>query len=430
MIQTEKELTNELIVELIEQYRTEELPRLQKLQDYYDGLTDITKREMAEDKPNNKVVLNYPAYIVDMIVGYFVGIPVAYTSQDKELLDEIQDIFNLSDEQDQNHEIATMMGMKGIAYELLYADEEANVRFNELDPLTTFIVWDNKIIPEPRFGIRFYEVDETEFVEVYTEEDIYHYELDGDKLALIDEQAHFFGDVPIVSYINNKQRTADFEKVMTLIDAMEIANSNSINDLEYFSDAYMYLIGMMGTEPEDIAEMNKNRLLLLEEAGEAGFLTKPSNNKDSEDIKDRLNADIHKFARVPDLGDEEFSGNASGVAMAYKHFGLDQVVANKERKFKTGLNNRLRLICNFLNTKAGTDKYNYDKIKPNFSRNKPVNEKENAEIAQILMGMTSDQTALSYLTMVDDPLEEQERMELERDAYRPLDELVDADEEE
>lgn len=430
MIQTERELTNNLIVELVEQYKADEVPRLQKMQDYYDGKTEITKREMSEGKPNNKVVLNYPAYIVDMIVGYFLGIPIAYTSQDDELLSELNDIFILNDEQDENFELATIMGMKGIAYELVFADEDAQVRFNELDPLNTFVVWDNKIIPQPRFAIRFYDLDEEEYIEVYTKDMIYSYKLEGSGLALLEETVHFFGDVPIIPYVNNRRRTGDFERVISLIDAMEKATSNSIDDLEYFSDAYMYLIGMMGTEPEDIKEMNKNRLLLLEEKGEAGFLTKPSNNKDSEDVKDRLNEDIHKFARVPDMSDENFSSNSSGVAMAYKHFGLDQVVANKERKFTTGLAKRTELICNFLNTKAGTDKYEYDKLKPVFSRNKPVNEKENAEIAQILMGMTSEQTALSYLSMVSDPQEEQERIEAEKDAYRPLSELVDADEDE
>lgn len=428
MIQTEKELSKELIVELLDRYKIEELPRMNKLQEYYDGETDITKREMDAGKPNNKVVLNYPAYIVDMIAGYFIGMPIAYTSQDGELLSIMQDIFNLNDEQDENHELATIMGTKGVAYELLYADEDANIRFNELDPFEVFLVWNNKIIPEPRFAIRFYTMDEVEYVEVYTEDTIYSYTLEGEELTLEDEQVHYFGEVPVVPYINNRQQVSDFEKVITLIDAMEIANSNSINDLEYFSDAYLYLVGMMGTEPEDVTNMRENRLLLLEEAGEAGFLTKPSNNKDSEDIKDRLNNMIHKFARVPDMGDENFSSNSSGVAMAYKHFALDQVVANKERKFKTALNKRMELICNFLNTKAGTDKYNYDVIKPLFSRNKPVNEKENAEIAQILMGMTSQQTALSYLSMVDDPQEEQERIEADRDPYRDTTELTDADE--
>lgn len=419
MIQTNRDYSEELVVELLKDYKTNELPRLQKLGNYYDGKTAITDREMDAGKPNNKTVLNYPGYIVDMIVGYFLGNPVVYSSQDeqKKLMEQIQDVLNYNDEQDENSELATIMGTKGIAYELLYADENADIRFNELDPDNTFLVYDTKIIPEPRFGIRFYTVDEVGYIEVYTKDEIIKYEDSNGAMKELERSNHFFGDVPIIPFKNNKKCIGDFSKVISLIDAMEIATSNSINDLEYFSDAYMYLIGMSGTDSEDIKKIREEKILLLEAAGEAGFLVKPSNNQDSENVKNRLNSEIHKFAKVPDMSDENFSANASGVAMAYKHFGLDQVVANKEMKFRTALYKRLELICNFLNTKINSTKYDYTEIKILFTKNKPINEKENVEIAQILKGIASEQTALSYLAMVGDVTDEQERIEAERQAY-------------
>ena len=428
MIQTNKEYSKELVIDLLKEYKANEVTRFQMLADYYDGKSAITKKEEVLDKPDNRVVLNYPAYIVDMIQGYFIGQPIAYSSQEEELLEQIQDIFNYNDEQDENSELANIMGTKGIAYELLFADEEANVRFNELEPDNVFLVYDTKIIPEPRFGVKFDLIDEIEYVTVYTANEIIDYENKDDKLVELKVSEHYFGEVPIIPFSNNKKCTSDFDKVISLIDAMEIATSNSINDLAYFSDAYMYLVNMMGTEKEDIQSIREDRVILLDKEGEAGFLIKESNNQDSENIKDRLNQSIHKFANVPDMSDENFSANASGIAMAYKHFGLDQVVVNKERRFKTGVYKRLELICNFLNTKLGTDKYDYREIKLNFTRNKPVNEKENAEIANILKGLVSDQTAISYLTMVEDVTDEMERIESEKSAYIDLDKVVDEDE--
>lgn len=419
MIQTNKEYSKELVLELVKEYKKTDVARFEKLEDYYNGVTAITKRLMEEGKPNNKTVLNYPAYIVDIIKGYFIGTPIAYSAQDKqkELMEQIQDIYNYNDEADENSELASIMGTKGIAYELIYADENADIRFNEIEPDNAFLVYDTKIIPEARFGVRFYIIDEVEYIETYTKNEIFKYKTDESNITQIEDREHFFGDVPLIPYINNKKRTSDFEKVITLIDAMEIATSNSINDLEYFSDAYMYLVGMSGTEKEDIKAIREDKVILLDESGEAGFLVKPSNNQDSENVKDRLNQDIHKFSGVPDMGDENFSANASGVAMAYKHFALDQVVANKERKFKTGLYKRMELICNFLNTKLASNKYDYREIKMAFSRNKPINEKENVEIAQMLKGIVSDSTALSYLSMVEDINDELERIENERSAY-------------
>lgn len=435
MIQTNREFSKELVLELVEEYKVNEVARLEKLDNYYNGITAITEREADAGKPNNKAVLNYPGYIVDMIQGYFLGKPVSYSIQDrdKELMEQVQDIFNLNDEQDENSELANIMGIKGIAYELLYADEDANIRFNEIDPETAFIVYDNKIIPEPIFGVRFYTIDEIDYIEAYTKDETYKWEVDGDKAIEIDLQEHYFGDVPLIPFYNNKRAIGDFEKVISLIDAMEIATSNSINDLEYFSDAYMYLVNMLGTDEEDIAKIRQQKVILLDEAGEAGFLVKPSNNQDSENVKTRLNDAIHKFAKVPDMSDENFSQNTSGVAMEYKHFGLDQVVANKEMKFTTGLYKRLELICNFLNTKVGTDKYDHREVKINFIRNKPINQKENVEIATMLRGIVSDQTAISTLYMVDDITDEMERIEAEKDSYVDLDfkviEEADIDEE-
>lgn len=435
MIQTERGFSKELVLELVEEYKTKEVPRFEMLENYYNGKTAITEKEVDEGKPNNKTVLSYPSYIVDIIQGYFLGVPVNYSVQDRDkvLLEQIQDIFNLNDEKDENSEIANIMGTKGIAYELIYSDEEANIRFNEIDPVGAFVVYDNKIIPEPRFGVRFYTIDEIDYVEAYTKDEIYKWEVDGDKATEIDYSEHYFGDVPLIPYYNNKRAKGDFEPVISLIDAIEVATSNSVNDLEYFSDAYMYLVNMMGTDEEDIRDIRKNKVILLEEAGEAGFLVKPSNNQDSENVKTRLNEQIHKFTKVPDMTDENFSQNSSGVAMEYKHFGLDQVVANKEMKFTTGLYKRLKLICNFLNTKINSDKYDYREIKINFTRNKPINSKENVEIATMLKGIVSDQTAISSLSIVDDVTDEMERIEAEKEAYVDLDfqpiEEVDADEE-
>ena len=87
---------------------------------------------------------------------------------------------------------------------------------------------------------------------------------------------------------------------------------------------------------------------------------------------------IHTMSHVPHLCDESFGGNLSGVAIAYKLWGLEQLCAMKERKFKKGLQRRIELITNILNIKGGH--YDYKDITPKFRRNKPEN---NLELTQI-----------------------------------------------
>ena len=71
-------------------------------------------------------------------------------------------------------------------------------------------------------------------------------------------------------------------------------------------------------------------------------------------LRDDLKQDIHKFSMVPDLSDESFGGNLSGVAIKYKLLGFEQHIKNKERYFTRSLRERFRLYNNFLNVKGVT----------------------------------------------------------------------------
>ena len=57
--------------------------------------------------------------------------------------------------------------------------------------------------------------------------------------------------VPIAIYKNNEEEQGDFEQVISLIDAYDKMESDSLNDFEYFVDAYLALYGFTA-EPEDI----------------------------------------------------------------------------------------------------------------------------------------------------------------------------------
>ncbi|MEI2420715.1 phage portal protein, partial [Arthrospira platensis SPKY2] len=79
----------ELVARCIEQQRAE-IPRLQKLSDYYDGKHDVLKREKREkDKDKADVVVNHAKYITDMNVGFMLGNPVAYSETEENGLDII-----------------------------------------------------------------------------------------------------------------------------------------------------------------------------------------------------------------------------------------------------------------------------------------------------------------------------------------------------
>lgn len=397
--------------------------RLQHLKDYYDGKHDILSRTMDAGKPNNKLVHNYPSYIVDVYQGYFIGNPVVY-SGDEKTLEAMQDIFNYNDEQDENSEIARQAGIFGRGGEVLYIDEAGQVRFRYCDPLSLKIIYDDSIDPKIVGAIRKYSITDdagevTDYAEVYDDMEVVTYKIDG--MAEVDRAPTFFMDVPVVDYMNNSDVKGDFEDVISLIDAYNLSRSNKTNDLEYFTDAYLYLIGLMGTTAEEIADMKNNRTLLFNEltGGQlpAGFLVKPSNVEEAKEQIRQLNEDIHKFSKAVDLSDENFANGQSGIAMAYKLFIMKQVIANKERKFKKGLQRRLELICNYLNFRGAS--YNYLDISIKFERNEPVNEAAKIAGALQLNGFVSKETALSYLpsSIVSDINAEIDKLEEQAGSY-------------
>ncbi len=135
MYRTNKEeLSIEDIQKFIKKHKAESI-RYIKLQKYYEGKHDILDHTSRDGQPNNKIVNPYPKYITDMLAGYFVGQPISYTSKEEDgLLEDLQAIFDYSDEQEENLELAKICSIKGKAYELLYRDEDARIRFNEFGP--------------------------------------------------------------------------------------------------------------------------------------------------------------------------------------------------------------------------------------------------------------------------------------------------------
>lgn len=100
-------------------------------------------------------------------------------------------------------------------------------------------------------------------------------------------------------------------------------------------------------------------------------------------LREAIKADIHKMSMVPDLTDEHFAGNSSGVAMRYKLLGLEQLTKIKERWFREALRCRLRGYAHFLACR-GAEPLDADRVRMIFTRALPVNELEQAQTLEAL----------------------------------------------
>ena len=101
--------------------------------------------------------------------------------------------------------------------------------------------------------------------------------------------------------------------------------------------------------------------------------------------------------------------------MKYKLFATDQIIAQKQRKFKTALQKRVRLILKILNIKGASD-FDYRDISVVFNDNKPYNELDNINTVKLALDAGLSKTyAYSKLRDIDDVAEEIERQAQEKE---------------
>ena len=159
--------------------------------------------------------------------------------------------------------------------------------------------------------------------------------------------------------------------------------------------------------------MKENRVILLDQDSKAEWLIKNGDGSSTDTTKTRIDKDIHKFAQVPDMTDEAFAGNASGVAIKYKTMPMENLVAVKERKFKKGLQKRIELIFTILALKGSA--HDWRGIDVTFTRNLPTNETELANMVSVLDGIVSAPTLLSQLPFVENVDDELDKLKEQKE---------------
>lgn len=411
--------------EALDAFIKNELPNLQKMEDYYNGTHRILKKEnRTSDKDDSKLVNNYPEYITTIATAYFLGKPIAYALQDDKLkkdFEKLSEYLATEEEQQENYEHSQNCSIFGKSYELWYKNIDNTIDNVVVDPRDCFILRDNTVKKNIIAAVRWDKTKNKDnkwlyTLEVYDDRNVttYQYINDSDKkevpIVTGETKLHGFNQVPIIEFLNNKRANGDFERVISLIDGYNTITSASIDDMTDFTDAILVLTNVGGTDKETLKKVKDDKLMLIDDDGDAKWLIKQINDTYSQNNKNRLNQDIHKFSMIPDMQDKEFSGNSSGVALGYKLLALEQLTAQKEMYFKKALNQRLQLIIDFHNLKIPvTD------IQKVFTRNVPKNLVEAADTAQKLQGIVSHETILSTLPFIEDAKGELEKIKAEED---------------
>jgi SPP1 family phage portal protein len=198
-IDRETTINNSVVKWIIDKHKKEKA-RISELRRYYNNNNpSIMNREYKDlNKPSNRLAHPFASYITNMAVGYFLGNPIAYNSDNKDLLERLNNVFKYNDEADNNTTLAKHSSIGGYAVELLYIDEDSQPRFTALSGDEVAIVYDNTLEEKILCAVRYFEeevVGEDKaktVINVYTSDTMQTYELIDGEVRFIEEIPHYF----------------------------------------------------------------------------------------------------------------------------------------------------------------------------------------------------------------------------------------------
>ena len=400
------ELTAELLQKMINRFFVSDVPKLKKYKNYYDGKQAILNKSYNdESKPCSRVVTNYCQDIADAYCGYLASPSyISYKSEND--ITAIMEVLRYNDYQTEDSEFLLDALKYGIAYELMYIDEAAQVRFRLINPTSAFAIFDDSLTGDLLYFVRMYKAndwDESDLykVDVYSDISIKHYTMAGanGSLNFVDEVPHYFSQCP-ANVLALPDEKPVFECILSLQDAANEILSDEIDDYSAFCDAYLSLIGA-DIDAEDVASMKENRVLVLPEGAAANWLTKNSSDAQVENILKRIHDNIYRIAKCPDFSSETFVGGvSSGVAIRYRLTGMETRAAAICAKMKKALQRRIEIITGIASLKLGEEVFR--DIEINFKRNIPEDNTSIVNLVNALKGTVSDATLLSQIPFVAD----------------------------
>jgi SPP1 family phage portal protein len=410
------ELTPQILLEFIDKHKQEVASRYENLYKAYTSDHDILyEKEKASYKPDNRIVVNFPKYIVDTMNGFFIGNPIKITAVDEVVADYVEYLDQYNDQDDNNAELSKISSIYGKGSEFYFADEKSELNITYFNPMEAFMIFDDSVLEKPLHYVRLYkDNDGNEFGCVSNKVYNRKFKLTGGFAWLDEGIEHGFDDVPATEFIENEERQGIFEPVMSMVNAFNKAVSEKANDVDYFADAYLKILGTK-LDNDDIKHIRDNRIINFEGDVDTGkliveFMNKPESDTTQENHLNRLERLIFQISMVANISDENF-GSSTGIALKYKLQAMSNLEKTKRRKFTSGMNRRYKILFSHPLSKVPADAW--VQLHYHFTPNFPANLLEEVEIAAKMEGITSHQTQLKVISAVDDVQGELDKIEEE-----------------
>lgn len=406
---TSEQLQNDQTGEILENIintsmnaHQENRAEIKYLQEYARGNQSILYKE-KEIRPeiNNTLVINHAQMTTRTVNGYFLGTPIQYTQNGdgvnkKEEIDYLNQVVSYEDKGSVDKEIGDMQSICGVGYRIIYTDgqydDEVPFENKSLDPLNTFVVYENTIAEKPLVGVTYLNIyDEDGDVVgikmyVYTSFGLFTIKTDSelsafgsfiDSTSEIEFTQYDVGGIPIIEYPNNYWRIGDWELCIGLMDAINSLQSGRLDDIDQTVQSLIVFIN---------AELDEDRYDEMRSAGVISLVNQKGTTSDAKILDNSLDQTglnlmateleqlLYAILGIPDRNNRSGGGGDTGQAVELRDgwADLEIVARNKELPFKKAEKQALKILIKILNNTQNMDLSLLD-VDIKFSRNKNNN---------------------------------------------------------
>lgn len=416
------EMTINLLGELIAKHKQLVKLRIKPQQDAYEKniYPFLMAKRKPKYKPDNRIPINFAKYLVDTFNGFCTGIPIKVTSDEPKVAEYLEFLDQYNHMDDINSEISKGADIQGACHELYYNSEDGEIGIAKVDRMESFFVYDDSILRRKLFFVRYFMgADNVEYGSWSNDTYVQHFENRAGYRWTDEATEHNFEYDPASEFYNNAERRGIFESELPAINAYGKALSEKANDVDYFADAYLKILGPK-VNGKDTQNIRDNRIINFTGSPDGtlpqvDFLQKPNADTTQENLINRLERLIFHISMIADINDENF-GSASGIALRYRLQSMHNLFLVKSRKFTASIQNRYKVI--FSNPVAQTHGVRPDDwmgVKVKFTPNLPADILSEVQSAQQADGMLSQQTRLGMLSFIDDVQSEIDRLKEEQE---------------
>ena len=422
---------------------------------YYNGNHDIMHRrrtiigedgklQEVENLPNNKVIDNQYAKIVDQKVNYLLAKPPTFETENKMYGELLNEVFN-------NRFLRTLRNIgedslnEGLAWLHPYYNEQGEFCFKRFPAYEILPFWKDADHTILDLAVRLYLVEgyegsnkvTIEKVEVYSTNGVERYiiknnnlipDVDNSSSSYIitmdekgNEKAYNWSKIPLIPFKYNNKEIPLICRVKSLQDGINTILSDFQNNMQ--EDARNTILVLHNYDGTNLGEFRRNlaqygvvKVKTVDGAGgDLKTLTVEVNSENYKAILELFKKALIENGRGFDAKDDRMSGNPNQMNIQSMYSDIDLDANGMETEYQASFEELLWFINVHL-ANTGQGNFEKEKVKIIFNRDVLINESESIANCKNSVGILSDETIVSQHPWTSDVQTELKRLEEQKQA--------------